>query len=554
MLWMALHLPLLSLEAFCATLPEDDRQRPVVLLDGHRVSAVNAAAARCGIRPGLKRATALALAADLLPGQADDARDAAALQAVAQTALAFTPSVTLQDTQTVLLEVQASLRYFGGLAALHQRLLDALAPLGHPVPHRVQVAAAPTALAAAWLARWQPPGRGCLVQGAHATQPATLQRLLDDAPLALLAAHPQHGPAWQAMGLHTLADLRRLPRDGLARRFGQGLLDDIDRACGPQADPREWLTLPVSFESRLELYARADSTEQVLLGAGVLLARLVAWARARQGRVAAFTLCMQHERGRHQVPIPARAAPRHPDERSLRPGDKAAALNTQPRTQPHTEPRTELRIELAEPALDAAHLQLLLRERLAHCTLAAPTLELRLHCSHLVLAGAPNGELFPTRASESAGLARLLERLRARLGDAHVQRLVAVADHRPEHASLAVPAQGVGIRTASASGSASASAPARTFSSAALPLHRPAWLLAEPLPLAERGALPWLQGRPLQLVSGPERIEAGWWDAAPTARDYFIAQAEDGSLVWLWRGRLPTLPGEIQWFLQGRFG
>lgn len=515
MLWLAIHLPLLSLEAFCATLAEACRQRPVVLLDGHRVSAVNAAAAQCGIRPGLKRATALALAADLLPGQADATRDAAALQAVAHAALAFTPSVTLQGTQTVLLEVQASLRYFGGLPALQRRLLDALAPLGHPVPHRVQLAAAPTALGATWLARWHPRGRGDLMQGAHATQPAALGRLLGDLPVDLLCAEPTQVQALQAMGQHTLSDLRRLPRTGLARRFGQALLDDIDRACGQQADPREWLAPPAAFESRLELYARADSTEQVLQGAAVLLARLVAWAQARQARVAAFTLCMQHER-------------------SSRSGNETAAA------------ATELRIELAEPALDPAHLQLLLRERLAHCTLVAPTLELRLHCSQVVQASAPNGELFPTRASESAGLVRLLERLRARLGDTQVQRLVAVADHRPERASLAVTAQGAPPPDKS---------PHRAFNpgSAALPLHRPAWLLPEPLPLAERDEQPWLEGRPLQLVSGPERIEAGWWDGASTARDYFIAQAEDGSLVWLWRGRLPALPGAPQWFLQGRF-
>jgi protein ImuB len=515
MLWLAIHLPLLSLEALCATLAEADRQRPVVLLDGHQVSAVNAAAALCGIRPGLKRATALALAADLLPGQADAARDDAALQAVAHVALAFTPSVALHGPQTVLLEVQASLRYFGGLAVLHRRLLDALARFSHPVPHRVQLAAAPTALGAAWLARWHPRGQGDLVQGAHATQAVAWRRLLGELPVHLLGADPAQTQALQAMGLYRLADLQPLPRDGLARRFGQNLLDGIDRACGDRPDPREWLALPAAFESRLELYARADSTEQVLLGAAVLLARLVAWAQARQARVAAFTLCMQHER-------------------SSRPADDTAAA------------ATDLRIELAEPALDAAHLQLLLRERLAHCVLAAPTLELRLHCRHVVQASAPNGELFPTRASESAGLARLLERLRARLGDTQVQRLVAVADHRPERASLAVLAQG-------AMSSDKTRGDAFTPASAGLPLHRPAWLLPEALPLAERGALPWLEGRPLQLVSGPERIEAGWWDGAPSARDYFIAQAEDGSLVWLWRGRLPAVQGDAQWFLQGRF-
>src|SRR5689334_22593530 len=91
--WIAVHLPLLSLEAFCATLPPAAAGRPVVLIDDHRVAAVDAAGARRGIRPGMKRATALALAGDVLAAQADAARDAAALLAVAHIALAFTPMV-----------------------------------------------------------------------------------------------------------------------------------------------------------------------------------------------------------------------------------------------------------------------------------------------------------------------------------------------------------------------------------------------------------------------------------------------------------------------------
>ncbi len=533
MLWLAIHLPQLSLEAFCATLAAESRNCPVALMAGHRVQAVNAAAAGQGVQAGLKRATALALAPSLLIAEADAARDAAALQAVAHAALAFTPAVALHGAQTVLLEVQASLRLFGGLATLRQRLQGALAPLGH----RVQMAAAPTALGAALLACWMPAGRAApadLVLGPHALQLPALQRLLARAPVGLLCAPwtrqaesaPQgsgrilgrpggspgpgreQGEALQGMGLQTLADLRALPRAGLARRFGAGLLDDLDRALGLQPDPRSWLELPARFDSRLELHARADSSGQVLHGATVLLARLVAWAQARHARVSAFTLRMLHER-RREAAVPA----------------------------------TELRVELAVPALAAAHLQLLLRERLANLVLAAPTLELQLHCDHLVAGDTPSGELFPTRASEAEGLTRLLERLRARLGDAQVQRLVPVADHRPEHASRALPVQGV-----TAAGTAVAAA------ESALPLHRPAWLLPDPLPLAEREALPLLEGRPLQLVSGPERIEAGWWDGAPALRDYFIAQASDGSLVWVYRARLPGAPGDSPWFLQGRFG
>ena len=521
MLWLALHLPLLPLEAFCAALPAAEAARPVALLAHQRVSHVNTAAAERGLRPGIQRATALALAADLLLADSHPGREAAALQAVAHAALAFTPAVTLHGAQTVLLDVQASLRLFGGLAALQERLQATLAPLGH----RLQMAAAPTALGAALLAQWFPrpaPGRGDLVLGAHATQLPALQALLTEAPLGLLSPVREHADALLGMGLHTLADLRALPRSGLARRFGEALLGDLDRALGLQPDPRQWLQLPATFDSRLELFARADTTEQVLHGASVLLARLVAWAQARHARVAAFTLRMLHEKARHT-----------------------------------TTPATELRIELAEPALDAAHLQSLLRERLARLELIAPTLDLHLHCSHLAAGHLPNAELFPTRSSEAEGMTRLLERLRARLGDEQVLHLVPVADYRPEHASLALPVRGgVAVGAPATAYSPALAAALAAAAASTLPLHRPAWLLPEPLPLAERDAWPLLQGRPLQLLSGPERIETGWWDGDSVARDYFIAAAEDGSLVWVYRGRLPralNVPGEPHWFLQGRF-
>ena len=520
-LWLAVHLPLLPLEAWRATLPEELRtaQRPLVLLAGQRVSQIDAVAAARGIRVGMKRATALALAADLLPGTADAARDAAALQALAHAALAFTPAVVLEDEATVLLEVQGCLRLFGGLAALARRLRAAIEALA---PHCLQLAAAPTPLGAALLARWAPVGRGDLLHGPHATQAAALERLLDDAPLSLLGSAGAHAQALQGMGLQRLGELRALPRAGLARRFGPGLLAELDRAFGRCADPRRWLEPPVQFESRVELFTCAESAEQVLAGASVLLARLIAWARARHGRIGGFTLSMRHE-------------PRH-----------GACL-----------PATALDIELAEPALDPQHLQSLLRERLARVQLAAPTLELELHCRHLAAGAAPSAELFPTGQAERQGLLRLLERLRARLGDECMQCLEPLADHRPERSGRGVPALDAARLRAPVMPAAHATA-----------RQRPAWLLPAPQPLATRGALPLLDGHVVQLVAGPERIEAGWWDGGLVARDYFVGQAADGSLVWLWRARLPDAagahdtagvpdaldtPGAAQWFLQGRF-
>jgi protein ImuB len=127
---------------------------------------------------------------------------------------------------TVLLDVQASLRYFGGLPALLVRLQAALAPLGH----RLHTVSAPTALGAALLARVHPQ--------LHCADLVTLRRALAAAPVWLIGPGREHWEALQGMGLRTIADLRALPRAGLTRRFGEALLSEFDRAIGNRPDPR----------------------------------------------------------------------------------------------------------------------------------------------------------------------------------------------------------------------------------------------------------------------------------------------------------------------------
>ena len=513
MLWIAIHLPLLSLESFAATLSLDAAAQPLALIDAQAILAVNAPARALGVKPGFKRATALALAPQLTLGLADLVRDAQALTAVAHAALAFTPMVVIQPDDpphTVLLEVQASLRYFGGLPALQLQLKDALAPLGH----RLHIVSASTPLGAALLARVQP-DLDCADQ-------AATNRALARAPVWLLGPGRAHWEALQGMGLHTIDDLKRVPRDGLARRFGPVVLDELDRATGARPDPREPITLSPTFDSRLELFARADTTEQLMHGAAVLLARLVAWLSAQHAFVRRFTLVMEHEkRSRHDAP--------------------GSGITT-------------LEVALAEPSRDSAHLLVLLRERLSQLQLPAPTLDLRLHAEDIARRAAPNTELFPTPAAEHEGLTRLIERLQARLGREQVQRLVPVRDHRPEHATA--------WRTADAQ-----MRPVRPRATAQATSHeganaehlvRPVWLLQKPEPLPERDVAgergPWCEGQPLLLLSGPERIESGWWDFEAVARDYYIAQLTGGALVWIFRERVPAAGANLSWFLQGRFG
>jgi len=525
MLWIGIHLPALSLESFIATLAPSaegvDEVGAVALVAQHRVVAANAAARECGVRPGQKRATALALAPHARLGEADPARDDAALMAVAHVALGFTPAVSFGGDHVVLAEVRASLRYFGGLPRLLQRLRAELAPLGHAL----RIACAPTAQGAQWMA-----------VGADAAEATSAGSRSDwrarvgAVPVARMAAAAPHLAALESLGLGTAAHLWKQPRAGLTRRFGGELLADIDRALGDLADPRTPLQPAPVFDSRLELFMRADDSAALLTGAAVLLNRLTAWAMAHHGLVGGFELRLHHESRRRMIEDPASRT-------------------------------TVLEIGLGEPVSDTAHLHALLRERLQRLPLAASVIELSLHCHRIAPGAPPNAELFPSAASVGEGWQRLLERFEARLGAHNIQRLQPVADHRPERAT--------GVRQGGDAPASRARAPGTPLDLATPPgpattasgdpahwprLKRPVWLLRQPQPLRDEGGTPLLSGRPLWLVAGPERIESGWWDDGYAARDYFIAQDHDGALLWVYRFRRAPEVGEVGWFLQGKFG
>ena len=83
-------------------------------------------------------------------------------------------------------------------------------------------------------------------------------------------------------------------------------------------------------------------------------------------------------------------------------------------------------------------------------------------------------------------------------------------------------------------------------------LERPLWLLREPRALDQQEGRPCHRG-PLRLRAGPERIEAGWWEARPVQRDYYVAEDDDAVLYWVFRTRLAEHVPAV-WYLHGRFG
>jgi protein ImuB len=489
-LWIGLHLPRLPFEIFT---PNWSTDAGCVVLEQERVLAASQAALDAGVRTGMRRGGVLMLLPDARIHARAPALEADALQAVALALLQYTPQVTETEEATLLMDVGASLRLFGGILALCRRVHASVRALGFTA----SLACAPTARGAWLLAR---AGAG------RAVRMESLLRRLDR--LAVLLAPPARPFAdwFDGIGCRTLGDLRRLPRPGLQRRCGRDLLDLLDAAYGLKTELYAWIAPPDTFRARLELYDRIDDAALLLAGAQCLLVQLTGWLCARQLAVERIVLQLEHERGRV------------------------------------ARPPTGIEIALAEPAWRDEHLVRLLRERLAKLTLDAPVIGLMLEARQVRPMAPPNETLFPEPGGSEEDRMRMLELLAARLGPENVLQPLPLADYRPEHANVWVP-----VRHNVSDKARNAQLPPDVMS-----LPRPTWLLARPIALLMRGRRPFY-GSPLRLASNPERIEAGWWDG-PETRDYFIAEGQDHTLYWVYRERLGTGEDGPKWYLHGLFG
>lgn len=483
MLWLCLYFPRLGLEIFTRGRAPN---AALIVCEGQgrerRVLHADTVAARCGIAPGLRVSAARALAEPLHIVSRDEPAEHEALHNLASWSGQFSSLVHVVEAQALLLEIGGSLRLFHGLERLLRRIERGLRELGYTA----QTAVAPVKLAAVWLARAAP--------GSRITEPSRLAGALSGLPLSVLELSTEQRARLHGMGIARIGDCRRLPRDGLAKRFGAALVLQLDRAHGHHADPRTPFVPPERFAARIELPGTVEHVEGLLFGVNRLVAELCGWLRARSAGATALTLMLAHPK--------------------------------------HT--ATHIELGLVAPSRESKHLTELLRERLARTALPAAVEALRLELAQQQSLGTPTRELFAARRSEDASAAMLIERLRVRLGADTVVGLRTVADHRPEYGQICVQAESAAVHAAT------------THSIDTPP--RPFWLLPEPVPLEHVGEQPYLDGR-LELAGTAERIESGWWDGADARRDYYVVRCANGQRAWAF---LPA--GEDSgWMLHGWF-
>jgi len=469
MLWACILLPRLALDSVLRRLPDPDQ--PLALVTGpaslRSLHAVNASAAQAGLAPGMRLSAAHALLSDVRLVEYDAAAEARWHRFLAAWAYRHSSLVSAQWPGCLLLEASGSFRLLGPWPRFEARLREELSALGFS--HRI--ALAPTPRAAQVLAG--------LRDGMAVTAAFAMQEVLARVPVRRGQLPEGLGERLHRMGVRDLQALRALPRDSLRRRFGVELLSHLDRLYGEADEPLDCYAPPDHFDNRVELDYEVEHYPPLLFPLRRLIGDLCVHLSIRDGGVQRFVLRLEHAVGHTDVEVGLLAAERAP-----------------------------------------AMLFELTRSRLERVSITQPVIALRLLARELPAFVPTSRDLFDARAQQTLPWPQLRERLRARLGDDSVYRVVPDGDPRPERA----------WRRDDGRPSAVTSFPA----------PRPTWLLAHPLPL---------RAQRLRILSGPERLESGWWDGDDARRDYYLLETAQGQRAWAF-----VPPGEQDgWMLHGWF-
>jgi protein ImuB len=318
-------------------------------------------------------------------------------------------------------------------------------------------------------------------------------------PLACLHWPVGQREALAGMGVNTVGDCLRLPREGFARRFGAERLLQLDRALGHLPDPRDSWRSPERFCADYEMTEEQTDRELLLNICRELLLSHEQFLLSRQLGTQRLCFSFFHLKG--------------------------AA--------------TELRLGSAFADRSATRWLDLLALRFEQLRLPEAVIAVRLRSGLPQALQAETERLcFQHKSGQQRqrySIAQLAERLIARIGNQSVNSLTMVAEHRPEYAWRA--------ENPLADWAASHLTTQRH-------MQRPLWMLPEPSLLPADSGYPLHKGCRLTLLDGPERLETGWWDEDGISRDYYTAMNAEGVRFWVFRNRRQT----PDWYLHGIFG
>ena len=514
---------------------------PLVVCDaGTRAAVIDVSreAYRAGARPGLTIAQALIRHADLIVRPLDVAALAAAQAALAEVGRSVSPRVELvgapDDARAdegqlrggeLLIDLAGLEPLFGSSAGIAAALLRRAERVGFAAGVGIADGRATARIAAGMALRR---GEAILVgEGEDAAWLATLPlAALERARDATGAESVDYRRSWSAvvdslgrLGVVTLGDFAAMPVDEVASRLGKEAAQMWRLAAGRDRTPLRPSFVPQEYTEGTRLEYGVTSIEALLFLVRGLLDRIVSRLALASLSCSGLTVAFDLEGGS----------------------------------------RTERAVGVLAPTRDVKTLTMLVRSAIE----AAPP-HAAIEAVHVVARPdrprADQLDLFRPAGPPPAQLATTLARLAAMCGKEKVGQAVPPPGYRPDAFRLVPFVAGAPVNPArpciapaSDADPADEAAPPLVGSCATLALRaiRPPRVAQVFLSGGRISYVraPGLGGRAV-VTSGPWRIDAEWWSAAPCRRDYYDVQLSDGGVYRLFRD-LAASCAERSWFVDG---
>ena len=496
--FVTIWFPLLTTDWFALRRPEL-RGIPFVLAvkDHGRmvISAADRLALGQGIPPGMPVADARALLPELQVVDDKPGLAAKLLKALAVWCIRFTPIAGVDPPQGLVLDVSGCTHLWGGEETYLKEIVTRLQTAGYTVR-----AAMADTIGAAWAATRY--GVSEVTITGSADQTAALLRL----PPEALRLEPEVVDRLHRLGLRTIGSFAGMQRSALRRRFGPGLLQQLDRALGLEAETIE----PV--QPRTQYQERLPCLEPIMTATGIEIAlqRLLETLCNRlqkeaKGLRSAIFSCYRVDGKQQQLTI----------------GTNRATHNTT-----HLVKLFEPSIATSEPDLGN---ELFILE--------APTIEDAPAVQETLFSG--------STGLDNSHIAELLDKITGRFGSGSIHRWLPDERHWPERSIK--PATSLQEKPTT---------PWRTDR------PRPIHLLPRPELIEVTAPIPDYppmlfrykgQLHTIAKADGPERIEREWWLDQGPHRDYYTVEDEAGQRYWLFRSGHYTEEQKPQWFIHGFF-
>lgn len=474
-----------------------DPKVPVLLSrDEHQREIVAACCTRAhkhGVHVGMTVSQAKALLPSILHHEEwDGSLLKRAIRKLAHHALRFTPLV-MPDDDGLWLDCAGCPHLFGGMRKMAARVGQYFTGMGFAS----RIGVAPN-MGAAWaLARHAAEPLTIVEQ---AELPAKLARL----PIEALRLGSDEVEGLHAVGVTTIAEIVNIPRHSLAERFGANVVRRLDHAFGREPESLEPVRSRPPLHVGRAFAGPTDRPESIALAVEHLLAAIAAKLGKR-------------EAGCRELLV------------ILRRSDL---------------PPVELIARASMPTRDAKHWYTLLRSQLerAHLGFGVEGVEIMARGVTVLTHQQATRWIDNRSTSDSHGIARLADTLKARLGDHRVHRMKPRASHTPERSWVAAASETFDIEAAAVH---------------APQLDRPTLLLPHPVPIDAVFLFPegpigslTVSGEVRRIVRcrGPERLCGEWWRRDKASRDYYQLQTENGAWLWVFRS-----VESGRWFLHGEW-